>query len=65
MGWYTEQADVRRTQRTIETIEIDLSNKNVDPSSEVEVILNTPDGRAHKVRVNTAWFIPAMFDNQF
>jgi hypothetical protein len=46
-----------RTERTIETIEIDLSQETVDPGSEVEIVFITPDGRYHAKRVPTGWFV--------
>ena len=52
------RADVRTSTRTIETVEVDLSTVNIDAASEVELILSTPDGRFHKVRVNSGWFVP-------
>lgn len=49
---------LRSDVRTVETLEIDLSEYAIDPTSEVELIITTPDNRSHKVRVNRSWFVP-------
>lgn len=51
-------AEVNSGTRVVEVITVDLTRCDpVDPMSNVELILITPDGRSHKVAAKTEWFI--------
>lgn len=61
-----ESVTVSRDRRVIETFEVNLSYEEfqVDALSNVELSIATPDGRIHKVRVNTSWFIPPALETE-
>lgn len=61
-----ESVSVRRDRYTVETFEVNLSDEafQVDALSNVELSIATPDGRLHKVRVNTSWFIPPALETE-
>lgn len=46
---------------TVHTFTIDLTQAEIDPFDEVQVILATPDGRAHKVRISSGYFVGSQF----
>lgn len=62
----TQNVSVMRDRRVVETFEVDLSAEEfqVDAMSNVELSIATPDGRIHKVRVNTSWFIPPALETE-
>lgn len=62
----TWASSVRRDRYTVETFEVNLTDEafQVDALSNVELSIATPDGRIHKVRVNTSWFIPPALETE-